>query len=279
MPLVRVRLLQSLEHILNTYDARISKYAADKFKELNIEIITNAHVQAIGKDSITFLDKKSGLTRVIPFGICLWSTGIQMNEFTRTMAAQIAGQESNRAIVTDDKLRMLLSIPRLDRVPKRIMDQAEHEISGDKTASGPTPVPAEEALRDLSVDPRIYVLGDCATTYVPKLAPRMQPIFEAADHDRDGYLSYNELRALCTTLSDKFPVMSAQMSLILGQYDAVDMRRPGGGVSLDEFEALLAEATKASASTRPRRRSLVSRATFSRRGSTSTRRSRRRRER
>jgi len=250
IPLVRVRMLQSNEHLLNTYDLAISRYAEEKFHELRIQVITNARVQAIDASNITYEDKVTKAKRTIPFGICLWSTGIEPTDFTKSVLQTVAGQDSDKAIVTDACLRMLTEIPKLDRVPKRIIKDAEKSLGGPSTrAAGATAAAEaaaaeEDAPRELAVDDRVYALGDCATTHVPKLARRLKRLFHAADRDGDGLLSYTELRELCGTLSERYPIMSAQMAWTLGQYSQFDVPRQDRGITLEDFQRLIEQADK-----------------------------------
>jgi NADH dehydrogenase FAD-containing subunit len=290
IPFVKVRLLQSQEHILNTYDEAISRYAEEKFRQLRIEVITGARVKAITVDSLSYEEKATQKKVTIPFGLCLWSTGIEMNDFTRGISQTIPGQEHGKALVTDEYLRLLREIPQLDRVPKRIVQEAVQAIKGETAATATAatatsaPVPSKssssssskpsaeftasvaqavssssdsvispsslnlsdcgisQSSRDLNVDPRIYVVGDCSTTFVPKLAKRMRRIFEAADVNGDGKLSYEELRNLCASLSETFPVMSAQMSMIMNQY--MKYTSTDAMLELGEFEKMLLDADK-----------------------------------
>ena len=267
LPLVRVRLLQSSDHILNTYDAAISRYAEEKFKQLRIEVITGAHVKAISEGSITYENKSEKKLTTIPFGICLWSTGIAMNAFTKQVSESISGQENGKALVTDGCLRLLKEIPRLDRVEPKIVAQAaraiqssnkdkDHVAPKSTTATSAAAVPpttthehdAQEEEKEkasprlLKVDERVYALGDCATTYVPKLAKRLKLIFEIADVNGDGKLSHDELRNLCYTISQHFPVMSAQMSMIMNQYTHYASNE--GELTLAKFEEMLISADR-----------------------------------
>jgi len=247
-----------------------------------IQVITNARVQAIDATSITYEDKVTRVMRTVPFGVCVWSTGIQATEFTKSVISTVAGQDSDKAIVTDGALRMLTEIPHHDRVPKRIVKQAERTLGGpgpvtkqmaiekekrkadeaatatttatanDNDIAAPTaadlapqpPVPDEELARDVCVDERVYALGDCATTHIPRLSKRLRRLFNAADRDGDGTLSYHELRELCMPLSDLYPVMSAPMSRGLGQYSQFDIPLQDRGIGLAEFERLLDSADK-----------------------------------
>ena len=56
---VSITLVQSADHILNTYDRRISAYAAEKFKRDGIEVITGARVLSVSPDKVVVMDKRT----------------------------------------------------------------------------------------------------------------------------------------------------------------------------------------------------------------------------
>lgn len=54
-------------------------YAEEKFARDHVEVYTNSRVQEIKEDRILFSEKtKDGelVTKEIPYGLCLWSTGV-----------------------------------------------------------------------------------------------------------------------------------------------------------------------------------------------------------
>lgn len=95
---ISVHLIQSRSHILNTYDEALSKYAEvshvlRRFAEIatngcsqahfahdSVEVLTNSRVKEVQKDKIIFTQMEDGkpVTKEIPMGFCLWSTGVCM---------------------------------------------------------------------------------------------------------------------------------------------------------------------------------------------------------
>ena len=86
---VSVHLIQSRGHILNTYDEALSKYAESKFAHDQVEVLTNSRVQEVRPDKILFSqkgEKGETITKELPMGFCLWSTGV--GEFHKTFNTQ-----------------------------------------------------------------------------------------------------------------------------------------------------------------------------------------------
>lgn len=138
----RVILVQSADHVLNTYDLTISQYAESLFARHGIDILKNARVVAIKRDAIQYEEKGSDLLNKvslseIPYGICVWATGIRMVPLIDKLSQLIPEQVHNHALIVDDWLR----------------------IRG---------VPAKN----------LFALGDCATVELPKLRPYFQKFLE-----------------------------------------------------------------------------------------------------
>jgi NADH dehydrogenase FAD-containing subunit len=74
-PLVKVTLIQSNDHILNTYDEKISQYAEKEFRKHDIKLVTGARVKEVTPDAVVYIDKQSKQEVRVPFGLCVWSTG------------------------------------------------------------------------------------------------------------------------------------------------------------------------------------------------------------
>ncbi|KAI8140727.1 pyridine nucleotide-disulfide oxidoreductase-domain-containing protein [Fennellomyces sp. T-0311] len=103
---VSVSIIQSRDHILNTFDVSISEYAEKRFKREKINVITNARVQRIEKDQVVYKDKKTGEEYTIPFGLTLWATGVAMVPFVQALSEKLGAQNHRRALLTDDYLRV-----------------------------------------------------------------------------------------------------------------------------------------------------------------------------
>jgi len=50
----RVHIIQSREHILNTYSEKISDYAEKKFSRDEVDVITNARVKRVDEDKVVY---------------------------------------------------------------------------------------------------------------------------------------------------------------------------------------------------------------------------------
>lgn len=87
---ITITIIQSRDHILNTFDSEISTYAEKRFKRKKIDVVTNARVVRIDEDKVVYKLKPTGdqdpsakpELREVPFSLCLWSTGIGKREKT-----------------------------------------------------------------------------------------------------------------------------------------------------------------------------------------------------
>jgi NADH:ubiquinone reductase (H+-translocating) len=76
---ISVHLVQSRGHILNTYDEALSKFAEVQFERDHVNVYTNARVKEVQHDKVVFsekLDDGTIVTKELPMGFCLWSTGV-----------------------------------------------------------------------------------------------------------------------------------------------------------------------------------------------------------
>ncbi|QLL33915.1 hypothetical protein HG536_0F02400 [Torulaspora globosa] len=109
---VSVHIIQSRSNILNTYDEKISEYAMERFRKESIDLLTNARVDRILPDKVIFNQKNPQTGEIerkeLPFGLCLWSTGVAQNPLAKqVVTAFSANQRNKRAIETDSHLRVL----------------------------------------------------------------------------------------------------------------------------------------------------------------------------
>ncbi|KAK9235825.1 hypothetical protein V1525DRAFT_364245 [Lipomyces kononenkoae] len=108
--LVSVHIVQSQGHILNTYDEKISQYAQERFKKDSIDVLTNARVSKVLEDRVIFTQKDEEgevQTKELPYGLCLWSTGVAQCEISKDIVASFESQKNRRAIETDEHLRVI----------------------------------------------------------------------------------------------------------------------------------------------------------------------------
>ena len=107
---VSVTIIQSRDHILNQMDVHISEFAEKRFKRENINVVTNARVVRIEDNNVVYRYKTSGDNEeelhTIPYGLCLWSTGIAMTPFVQSLSEKLGIQNHRRVLLTDEFLRV-----------------------------------------------------------------------------------------------------------------------------------------------------------------------------
>ncbi|KAH7405347.1 hypothetical protein KP509_15G066800 [Ceratopteris richardii] len=105
MPFVNIVVIQSGDHILNTFDERISQFAEQKFQRDGIELKTGCRVLEVQKNRIVMREKGTGKKVEVPYGMVVWSTGIGTRPVIAEFMNQI-GQHDRRALATDEWLRV-----------------------------------------------------------------------------------------------------------------------------------------------------------------------------
>lgn len=103
--LVRITIIQSGDHILNTFDARISSFAETKFQRDGIEVQTGARVVSVSDKAITMKLKSKGEVLSLPYGMVLWSTGVGTRPVLKDLMEQV-GQGKRRVLATNEWLRV-----------------------------------------------------------------------------------------------------------------------------------------------------------------------------
>jgi NADH dehydrogenase len=196
----KITIIQSRDHILNTYDQKISEYAEKRFKHHDMDVITSARVKEITPDSVIYSvkDTDGGLkTHSTPQGFVLWSTGIDMSRFVSKIAKKIDAQTTTRALTPDPLLR----------------------VKGISSGS-------------------VFAIGDCSTIENPKLINRIEEYFKEADLNRDNILSHEEFSTLSKKLAKLHPQTSLHLQKASALFEEYDTDK-SGGLDFNEFSALL----------------------------------------
>ncbi|CAM6012519.1 unnamed protein product [Sphagnum balticum] len=102
---VKITVVQSGDHILNTYDERISKYAEQKFTREGIDVKMGCRVLGVQEGDIAFKVKSTSQLVNLPYGMIVWSTGIGTRPVVADFMEQI-GQADRRVLATDEWLRV-----------------------------------------------------------------------------------------------------------------------------------------------------------------------------
>lgn len=177
---VRIKVVELMDHVLSTYDRAISRYTADVFKRNGIDLVLNSRVQSVSEDAVTTVDKDGNITE-LPFGACVWATGIAMHPLIRQLQERLpAGTQTHfRSIVTDEYLR----------------------VRG-------------------APDGSIFALGDAATIEQQKALDKADELFEKAEKDEAGRISLSGLRAIMLEASEQFPHLKEHASFLEARYGA-----------------------------------------------------------
>lgn len=192
---VRITIIQSAEHILNTYDTHISAYAEKKFGRDGVELRTLCRVQKVRERDIVFDDKTSKKTHVMPYGLCVWATGVGPRPLVQAFCKRIPEQTNNRAVLTDDFLKA----------------KGTHNV---------------------------YAIGDCGTMEQHKLLQKFEALFDEADLNKDGSLSFEELAVMVHKYKSEYPQLAIYARKLKDLFEEMDINKDQV-LDRSEFQKLL----------------------------------------
>lgn len=198
---VSIHVIQSREHILNTYSEVISKYAEEKFRRDNVDLVTSARVSAVHSDHVMYTVRSLDgtiTTHEIPTNFVLWSTGIAMNPFTRRVSALLPNQVHKKAIEVDAHLRV------------------KGAPLGD-----------------------VYAIGDCATIETSVVSHLLELVDEA-DKNKDGKIDFDEFDFMVARIKHRIPMAESQLQKVRTLFDLYDSDADNS-LSLNELCKLLEE--------------------------------------
>ncbi|ORX92173.1 hypothetical protein BCR34DRAFT_608872 [Clohesyomyces aquaticus] len=224
---ISVHVIQSRGHILNTYDEALSKYAEQRFAHDQVDVQTNARVKEVLPDRILYSQKGDDgkiVTKEIPMGFCLWSTGVAQTDFCKRLAAKLDNQNNKYALDTDSHLRLVgaplgdvYAIGDCSSVQNNVSD---HIVSFLRTLAwekGKDPEQMHIAYSDWrGVAKRVKQRFPQAADHLK----RLDKLFEAYDKDKSGTLDFGELRELLMQIDSKLTSLpaTAQRAHQQGQY-------------------------------------------------------------
>lgn len=214
---VSVHVIQSRSHILNTYDEALSVYAEKRFEHDQVEVLTNARVKEVQADKIIFSQKdKDGtvVTKELPMGFCLWSTGVSQTDFCKKIAEKLGDAQNNKhAIETDTHLRVVgtplgdvYAIGDCSTVQNNIADNLVTFLRGMAWEAGKDP-------KDVRITfTQWRELASKVRKRFPQAANhlrRLDKLFEAYDKDKSGTLDFGEVHELLMQIDSKLTSLPA----------------------------------------------------------------------
>ncbi|PSK38090.1 External alternative NAD(P)H-ubiquinone oxidoreductase B1, mitochondrial [Elsinoe australis] len=213
---ISVHVIQSRSHILNTYDEALSRYAEGRFAHDGVDLHTNSRVKEVQADKILFTQKDADgkvITKELPMGFCLWSTGVSQTALSQTLAAKLSVQNNRHALETDTHLRLngtplgdVYAIGDCSTVQNNISD---HIVSFLRTAAwekGKNPEDVHISYSDWrTVAKKVKHRFPQAADHLR----RLDKLFEAYDKDKSGTLDFGELSELLKQIDAKLTSLPA----------------------------------------------------------------------
>ncbi|KAH0844397.1 hypothetical protein AYO21_00866 [Fonsecaea monophora] len=224
---VSVHVIQSRGHILNTYDEALSVYAEKRFEHDHVEVLTNSRVKEVKPDRIIFSQMEDGnpVTKELPMGFCLWSTGVAQTELSRKIAQKLGDFQNNRhALETDTHLRLqgaplgeVYAIGDCATVQNNVADHLTTFIRGMAFEQGKDPEKMHITFQDWrSVAQKVRKRFPQAAGHLK----RLDKLFQEYDKDKSGTLDFGELHELLVQIDSKLTSLpaTAQRANQQGQY-------------------------------------------------------------
>lgn len=225
---ISVHVIQSRSHILNTYDENLSEYAEKRFAHDQVDVQINARVKEVLPDRILYSqkDEETGkiITKEIPMGFCLWSTGVAQTDFCKRLAAKLDGQNNKHALETDTHLRLngsplgdVYAIGDCSTVQNNVSDHIVNFIRTIAWEKGKDPETLHISFSEWrGVAKRVKQRFPQAANHLR----RLDKLFEEYDKDKSGTLDFGELRELLFQIDSKLTSLpaTAQRAHQQGQY-------------------------------------------------------------
>jgi len=214
---VSVHVIQSRSHILNTYDEALSVYAEDRFKHDDVDVLTNARVKEVRPDKIIFSQKGEDgklITKELPMGFCLWSTGVSQTDFCKTLANKLGDCQNNKhALETDSHLRLVgaplgdvYAIGDCSTVQNNIADNLVTFLRGMAWERGKDPKDLRITFAEWrNIAGKVKKRFPQASSHLR----RLDKLFESYDKDKNGTLNFGELHELLLQIDSKLTSLPA----------------------------------------------------------------------
>lgn len=225
---VSVHLIQSRGHILNTYDEAVSKYAEDRFSRDQVQVLTNSRVKEVRPDKILFTQKDENgetITKELPMGFCLWSTGVSQTDFSKNVAQTLGDAQKNKhALETDSHLRLIgaplgdvYAIGDCSTVQNNVAENLVSFLNNLAYEKGKDPKTMQIEFDEwIQVGRRIRRQFPQASEHLK----RLDKLFETYDKDQSGTLDFGEMRELLMQIDKTLTSLpaTAQRAHQQGQY-------------------------------------------------------------
>lgn len=210
---------------------------------------TNSRVQEVLPDKIIFSQKGEDgkvITKELPMGFCLWSTGVAQAPLCKTLAAKIETQTNRHALETDTHLRLngaplgdVYAVGDCSTVQNNVSDHIVTFLRTLAWEKGKNPEEMHISFADWrQVARKVKHRFPQAADHLR----RLDRLFEAYDKDRSGTLDFGELSELLKQIDSKLTSLpaTAQRAHQQGVYLARKLNKLAHaqpGLSLNQVDA------------------------------------------
>eukprot|EP00808_Paulinella_micropora_P007179 g55014.t1 len=198
-----VTLIQSADRLLNNYDKHASEIAEKTLAEAGVKILLNTRTVKVEKGAVTIYDKVTKKQETLPYGICVWATGVGPRSLTSKLIDKIPAQTNKRALRVTEKMELIKG----EGDPAAVMDG-------------------------------VYAVGDCSTIENTKLKKLARRLFQEADVNNDGVLTLQELETLFEHLKTRHRLAGRLARSAKDEFETFDTEKTGK-LNSAQFEALL----------------------------------------
>ncbi|XP_028392983.1 external alternative NAD(P)H-ubiquinone oxidoreductase B1, mitochondrial-like [Dendronephthya gigantea] len=221
----KVTLVEALPQILNAYDENIKEYTTNHFKKDGINIWTKHMVTKVERNCVTVKKMETNEVINVPFGTCVWSTGIAPQELTKKIMKKIPGQTNRHALLTDYHLQVknsnghIYAMGDCCTIEQRKLLSDVKEIFTDADKDGDGKLNLEEFKAAIEQARNKYP-QICKHFSGEDWDDSLQNAFKEADENADGCLGIAEFEKLLKTVDNKLTNLpcTAQVASQKGKY-------------------------------------------------------------
>ncbi|CAA3000210.1 external alternative NAD(P)H-ubiquinone oxidoreductase B1, mitochondrial [Olea europaea subsp. europaea] len=101
--LVNITVIQSGDHIMNSFDERINSFAEQKFRRDGIQVLTGHCIPSVSDRLINMKNKATGSDDSMPRGMVVWSTGVGTHPVVKDFMEQVGQEDISEMFKATDK--------------------------------------------------------------------------------------------------------------------------------------------------------------------------------
>lgn len=176
------------------------------FRREKIQVLTNTRVKGLEEREVLLMDAKTKEMTKLPYGVCVWSTGIAPHTLTAKLIDKIEKQNHTKSLMVDSRLKV-------------IGTNNIYAVGDCSVVQFPLLKDRYVALTYLSLPLSLLML---MTIY------RLHELFVQTDVDEDGVLDENEFTKMFDKLVLQWPQLRVYHRKVLRLFHESDTNQDGG---------------------------------------------------